>query len=310
MNGIDRVAALARDFAPEQVAAACGIDAATIRRLARELAAAPTAAVYARIGTCTQEFGTTASWLVDVINVLTGNLDRPGGAMFPKGAVGAANTLGAPGRGRGMRLGRFKSRVRGVPEVLGELPVVCLAEEIETPGQDQIRALITIAGNPALSTPNGERLTRALATLDFMVSVDIYLNETTRHAHVILPGLSPLEQSHFPLAFTQLAVRNFVRYSRPTFPVPAGQIPEWQIMLRLAGVVAGQGPDADVAALDDFVFEQQLEKALSSEHSPAHGRDPDERACSARRAARTGAAARPDAAHRSIRRRLRRARRA
>ncbi len=276
LNGTERIAELARAFSPEAVAAACGIDAATLRRLARELAAARSAAVYARIGTCTQEFGTTTSWLVDVINVLTGNLDREGGAMFPKGAVGAANTLGAPGRGKGMRLGRFKSRVRGVPEVLGELPVVCLAEEIETAGADRVRALITIAGNPALSTPNGERLTRALATLDFMVSIDIYLNETTRHAHVILPGLSPLEQSHFPLAFTQLAVRNFVRYSRPTFAVPDGQMPEWQIVLRLAGIVAGQGPDADVAALDDFVFEQQLEKALGSEHSPAHGRDATE----------------------------------
>ena len=109
-----------------------------------------------------------------------------------------------------------------------------------------------------------------------MVSVDIYLNETTRHAHVILPGLSPLEQSHFPFAFTQLAVRNFVRYSRPTFAVPAGQMPEWQIMLRLAGVVAGQGPDASVEALDDFVFEQQLEKAIGSEHSPAYGRSADD----------------------------------
>ena len=274
-NGIARVAELARAFAPERVAPACGVDAATIRRLARELAAAQTAAVYARIGTCTQEFGTTASWLVDVINVLTGNLDRAGGAMFPKGAAGAGNTLGAPGRGRGIRLGRFKSRVRGVPEVLGEIPVVCLAEEIETPGQDQVRALITIAGNPALSTPNGERLTRALAQLDFMVSLDIYLNETTRHAHVILPGLSPLEQSHFPTGFTQLSVRNFARYSRPTFPMPAGQRPEWQILLQLAGIVAGQGPDADIAALDDLVLTQQLEKTLSSEHSPAHGRDPE-----------------------------------
>jgi anaerobic selenocysteine-containing dehydrogenase len=276
VSGVEAVEALARDFAPERVAPACGVEATTIRRLARELAAAKTAAVYARIGTCTQEFGTTASWLVDVLNVLTGNLDRPGGAMFPRGAAGAANTLGEPGRGRGMRLGRFTSRVRGVPEVLGEIPVVCLAEEIDTPGDDQVRGLITIAGNPALSTPNGARLTRALAGLELMVSVDIYLNETTRHAHVILPGLSPLEQGHYPLAFTQLSVRNFARYSRPVFPVPEGQVPEWQILLRLAALVSGQGATADVDALDDFVFAQQLEKALASPHSPAHGRDPDD----------------------------------
>jgi len=285
VSGLDAVETLAREFAPERVAPACGVDAATIRRLARELAAAPTAAVYGRIGTCTQEFGTTASWLVDVINVLTGNLDRPGGVLFPRGAAGAANTLGEPGRGRGMRLGRFKSRVRGVPEVLGEIPVVCLAEEIETPGDDQVRALFTVAGNPALSTPNGARLSRALAQLELMVSVDIYLNETTRHAHVILPGLSPLEQGHFPLAFTQLAVRNFARYSKPVFAVPDGQMPEWRILLRLAAIASGQGAAADVDALDDFVFAQQLEKALgqqrstspglASPHSPAHGRDPD-----------------------------------
>lgn len=276
LNGLEQVEALARDFAPERVAAACGVPAPAIRRLARELAQARSAAVYARIGTCTQEFGTLTSWLVDVINVLTGNLDRPGGAMFPRGAAGAANTLGEPGRGRGLRLGRFASRVRGVPEVLGEIPVVCLAEEIDTPGEGQVRALVTIAGNPALSTPNGARLSRALAQLELMVSVDIYLNETTRHAHVILPGLSPLEQAHYPLAFTQLSVRNFVRYSRPVFPVPDGQMPEWRILLRLAAIASGQGADADLDQLDHFVFAQQLEKALASPHSPAHGRDPDE----------------------------------
>src|SRR5262249_28417595 len=158
-----------------------------IRRLARELAAAPRAAVYARIGTCTQEFGTLASWLVDVLNVLTGHLDEPGGAMFTKAATGSPNTPGKPGREKGGRLGRRSSRVRGVPEVFGELPCACLAEEIETPGAGQIRALITVAGNPVLSTPNGVRLDRALASLDFMVSLDIYVNETTRHADVILP---------------------------------------------------------------------------------------------------------------------------
>src|SRR5207249_10855938 len=122
------------------------------------------AAVYARIGTCTQEFGTLSSWLVDVLNVLTGHLDEPGGAMFTKAASGGPNTHGTPGRGKGVRFGRRKSRVRGVPEVFGELPCSCLAEEIETPGDGQIRALITIAGNPVLSTPNGGRLDRALAS--------------------------------------------------------------------------------------------------------------------------------------------------
>jgi len=275
-DGLDRLGSLVRDFAPEVVAPACGIAADEIRRLARDLAAAPSAAVYARIGTCTQEFGTITSWLVDVLNLLTGNLDREGGALFPRGAAGAANTLGAPGRGRGLRVGRFQSRVRGLPEACGELPVACLAEEIETPGAGQIKALITIAGNPVLSTPNGARLRKALEQLEFMVSVDIYLNETTRHANVVLPGTSPFEQSHYPIAFTQLAVRNFARYSPAIFDVPEGQMPEWRTLLRLAGIVSGQGAASDVDGLDDFVFEQQLQKALSSEHSPIHGREADD----------------------------------
>jgi anaerobic selenocysteine-containing dehydrogenase len=275
-RGFMAIEELSRAFPPERVASACRIDAGEIRRLTRELAGARRAAVYARIGTCTQEFGTAASWLVDVVNVLTGNLDRVGGAMFPRGAAGAANTTGEPGRGRGIAVGRWKSRVSGLPEVLGELPVGCLAEEIDTPGDGQIRAMFTIAGNPVLSTPNGARLSAALAGLELMVSVDIYRNETTRHAHVLLPGLSPLEQSHYPLAFTQLAVHNFARYSAPLFAHGADQLPEWQIVLRLAGIASGQGPAADLEALDDFVFEQQLGSVLGKARSPIHGRDADE----------------------------------
>ena len=271
-NGLERIGDLVRDFSPQAVAEGCGIEANEIRRLARELSAAKTAAVYARIGTCTQEFGTTTSWLVEVVNVLTGNLDRKGGALFTKAAIGAPRG----GKGRGMRIGRFHSRVRGLPEACGELPVACLAEEIETAGDGQIRALITVCGNPVLSTPNGARLRRALETLDFMVSVDIYLNETTRHADVILPGISPLEQPHYPLAFTQLAVRNFARYSSPVFEIPEGQMPEWRILLKLAAIVGGQGADADVDVLDDFVFDQLLQKALSTPSSPIFERDADD----------------------------------
>src|ERR671923_556358 len=174
-NGLDLVRELVRGFPPEAVADACGIAAADIRRMARELAAADHAAVYARIGTCTQEFGTLASWLVDVLNVLTGNLDRPGGAMFTKPAAGSANTGGTPGVGRGVKFGRRHTRVRGLPEAFGELPVACLAEEMDTPGEGQVRALVTVAGNPVVSTPNAERLRNALDGLDLMVSVDIYV---------------------------------------------------------------------------------------------------------------------------------------
>ena len=187
--GVDTVQTAIAPFAPETVGERCGVPAETIRRLARELAAADGGCVYGRIGTTTTEFGTTASWLVDVANVLTGNLDRPGGAMFPKAAAFAANTRGPSGIGEGLRVHRHRSRVRGAVEALGEFPAACLAEEIETPGEGQIRAMICIAGNPTVSTPNTARLSRAFEQLEFMVSFDLYLNETARHADVVLPGL-------------------------------------------------------------------------------------------------------------------------
>src|SRR5690242_8285387 len=212
-NGIDRARELVAPFTPEHAEAACGIGADDIRRMARELAQAERAVVYGRIGTCTQEFGTTASWLVDVLNAITGNLDRPGGAMFTRPAAGSSNTRGEGGRGRGVSLGRWQSRVRGLGEIFGELPVATLSDEIETPGEGQVRALITIAGNPVVSTPNAGRLDAALGSLDFMVSVDIYINETTRHADVILPSPSPVEKPHYDLALYQFAIRNVANYS-------------------------------------------------------------------------------------------------
>ena len=187
LNGLDDLRAAAEPFTPEAVAPICRVEAETIRRVARELAAAQHPAVYTRLGACAQEFGSLTSWLGDALNILLGALDHEGGVMFPKAAAGARNTSGAPGRGRGLKLGRIRSRVRGAPEVIGELPTACLAEEIETPGEGQVRALITVAGNPALSAPNGERLGAALATLEALICVDCYLNETTRHASVILP---------------------------------------------------------------------------------------------------------------------------
>jgi anaerobic selenocysteine-containing dehydrogenase len=276
VDGVEVVERLAAAFTPEAVSPVCGIDPHTIRRAARELAAAPRAAVYARIGTCTQEFGTLASWLVDVLNVLTGNLDRPGGAMFTKPAAGSATTGGRGGVGRGVRFGRRHSRVRGVPEVYGEIPVVCLAEEIETPGEGQIRALVTVAGNPVLSNPEAARLDRALASLDFMVSVDIYRNETTRHANVILPPEAELARAHYDLAFYQLSVRNIARYSPPLVDLEPGEVPEWQTLLRLAAIVSGQGAGADIGALDDFVVSGLVDRAVQREGSNVEGRDATE----------------------------------
>jgi anaerobic selenocysteine-containing dehydrogenase len=255
-------------FTPERAEAHCGIAADTVRQLARELATAERACVYGRLGTCTQAHGTLVNWLVDVLNVLTGHLDAPGGAMFPKGAALAANTQGKPGIGRGFVTGRHTSRVSGAPEVLGELPMVCLAEEIETPGPGQVRALITVASNPVLSAPNGTRLSKALDTLEFMVSVDIYLNETTRHADLILPGLSPLEEAHYDLAFSQLSHHNQVRVSAPVFAAPQGQWPEWQTLLQLAAIAQGRGARADVRA---WAREQEdeLARKLAGEAAPA-----------------------------------------
>jgi anaerobic selenocysteine-containing dehydrogenase len=274
--GLEEVRELASGFAPEEVADPCGIAADDIRRMARELAAAPRAAVYGRIGTTTQRFGTTASWLVDVLNVVTGNLDRPGGAMFPRPAAGSSNTTGEPGRGRGAAFGRWHSRVRGLGEVFGELPVACLAEEIETPGDGQIRALLTIAGNPVVSTPNSERLAAAIDDLEFMVSVDIYVNETTRHADVILPAPSPLQRSHYDLALLGFAVRNVANYSPPALE-PDPQVPqEWETLLRLGGIATGQGPNADVAAIDRFVAYEVARRQSTDPSSGLHGRDPDE----------------------------------
>jgi anaerobic selenocysteine-containing dehydrogenase len=275
-SGLEDIGKLAAPFSPEAVAPACGIAAETIRRLARELAAAPSAAVYGRIGTCTQAFGTLASWLVDVINFLTGNLDRPGGAMFPLGAAGHSNAAGTPERGRGTRFGRWQSRVRGLGEIFGELPVVCLAEEIDTPGEGQIRALITVGGNPVVSTPNSDRLDAALADLDFMVSLDIYVNETTRHADLILPAPSPLRRSHYDLALYLFAVRNVAHYS-PAVLDPEPELPdEWITLLRLTGVAAGLGPAVDVAMLDENVARAVISREVGTPESPLHGRDPDD----------------------------------
>lgn len=262
LHGLELLQPALADYAPERVAARCGIDAATIRRLARTLATTPRAALYGRIGTCTQQFGTLSSWLIDVVNVLTGHLDSPGGAMFPRPAAFAANTRGKAGSGRGVVSGRYASRVSKLPEVSGELPLTCLAEEIDTPGPGQIKALIAIAANPVLSCPNGARLAAALGQLDFMVSMDIYLNETSRHADVILPGLSPLEEAHYDVSFTQFSHRNHARYSAPALARPAGQPEEWQSMLRIGAIAAGMGANVDVDALDDAALREELERTL------------------------------------------------
>jgi anaerobic selenocysteine-containing dehydrogenase len=269
VSGVSAVEALVAPFTPEVVGPRCGIEPATIRRLAHELAAAPRAAVYGRIGTTTVEHGTVTSWLVDVLNVLTGNLDRPGGAMFPLPAHGRRGT----GRGKGFTTGRWHSRVRGLPEVLGELPTATLVDELETPGEGQVRALVTVAGNPALSAPNGDRLGAALSTVDFMVSVDPYLNETTRFAHVILPPAPVSRQPHYDFAFLGLSVRNVVKYSPAPVPAAPGAVDECEILPRLIAIVSGLGPDADLSVLAAAQETSTLQRFCADPSSPVFGTD-------------------------------------
>ncbi len=237
---VQRIRELVSAFAPDRVATHIGIDASTIRTLALDFASASSAVCYGRIGVSTQSFGSVCHWLINVLNTLTGNLDRPGGAMFPTPAIDTARFVG-PGS-----YGRWASRVRGAPEFGGELPVSVLAEEILTPGEGQLRGLVTIAGNPVLSTPDGTTLDRALAGLDFMVCVDIYLNETTRHANFILPPTTGLETDHYDLAFHALAVQNTARYSRALFPPSSGALHDWEIFRELQkGLESGNGARRD-----------------------------------------------------------------
>ncbi len=233
--GVEKLKGLSRDFSPEKTARVTGVAAEDLIRLARDFAAADSGVCYGRVGTCTQEFGTAATWLIIAVNVLTGNLDREGGSMFPRPAadlVGLLALIGEKGH-----YARWKSRVRGLPEFSGEFPVATLAEEMLTEGPGRVRGLFTIAGNPVLSTPNGRLLEKALAGLDFMVSFDTHINETTRHANVILPPAGVLCDSHFDIVFQAYSVRNNTKYSGPALPPEPGLMENWrifrEILLRL-----------------------------------------------------------------------------
>jgi len=256
VDGVDAMRRAAADWPPERVSAVTGIDEERIRRLARELAGTEKSVVYGRIGLCNQEFGSLASWLVDVINILTGHFDSPGGAMFPKPAAWSITTEPLPGlEGGAPEFGRWHTRVRGAKEVLGQAPVSCMAEEIATPGDGQLKALITVAGNPVLSTPAGDKLDEVLPMLEAMISVDLWLNETTRHADVILPGLSPLEQAHHDDLILLFAIHSIANYSAPVFD-PGDRPHEWEILIRLTGLCTGTpAEDVDVDAIDDGFFD-------------------------------------------------------
>ena len=228
LRGLDVLEKAVADFSPEAVTERVGIAAEAIHGMARAFAEAPTAVCYGRMGTSTVPFGTTTSWLIEALNIISGNLDRPGGAMFANPPVDVLKLQPPTERGR------WRSRTRGTPEFMGELPTATLTEEIETPGDQQVRALVTLAGNPVLSSPAGHRLSDALDELDFMVSIDFYLNETTRHANLILPPVGPLERDHFDLAFQLLSVRNTTRWSPAVFDPPDDARNDAEIILALA----------------------------------------------------------------------------
>jgi anaerobic selenocysteine-containing dehydrogenase len=234
-DGLETLREVSKDFAPEKVEDLTGIPAPEIKRIAVEFATANRAVCYGRIGVSIQKFGSLCHWLVNSINVLTGNLDRQGGAMFTLPAF----DLLAVAKGDQI-FNRWQSRVRKLPEFMGELPVATLAEEILCAGDGQIKALITSCGNPVLSTPNGTQLDQALAALDFMVSIDIYINETTRHAHFILPPATGLENSHYDVVFNTLAIRNVAKYSEPLFPKADGAKYDWEIIQELAHRLNGK----------------------------------------------------------------------
>ncbi|MEM9174285.1 MAG: molybdopterin-dependent oxidoreductase [Myxococcota bacterium] len=258
MDGVDTIRELVQAFTPEAVAGICEIDPETTRRQARDLAGAAAAAVYGRIGANTVEFGTATQWMATILNILTGNFDRPGGVMTSS-PIAAHIDDGEPG-GRGYRVGRWKSRVNGHPEINGEFPAASLADEMETPGPGQIRAALTVASNPVRSYPNSERLDRAFAELEFFVAFDIYVNETTRHADVVLPAPSALEEPTYELTFMVNAIRSFAKYDAPVFENEGPD--EAEIFARLTLALRGEGPDADPQAFHDDLIDKAIRKLV------------------------------------------------
>ncbi|MEO0044028.1 MAG: hypothetical protein RL329_3476 [Bacteroidota bacterium] len=236
-EGVDTLKACVADFSPESVAEITGISSESIRGLAQDFMAAKTAVCYGRVGVSTQGFGTLSQWLINALNVLTGNLDVVGGAMFTAPAFEIVHA-----RKSGL-FNRWQSRVRGLPEFMSELPVATMADEMLTGGEGQIRALITSCGNPVLSVPNGQKMDTALENLDFMVSIDIYINESSRHAHIILPPATGLEIGHYDLTFHVLAIRNTAKYSPPLFPKAEGAKYDWEIFQQLAHLFKGETGD-------------------------------------------------------------------
>jgi len=263
VEGLDELEHLVKDYSPAAVTEHVGIDAEAIETLANEMMAADSAVCYSRMGASTQTFGGLCQWLTNVFNIITGNFDRAGGAMFPQPAF---DLLRNYKKGHKSSFGQYSSRVRKLPFFNGEFPVAVLAEEITTPGEGQIKSLITVAGNPVLSAPSGHKLAEAFEGLDYMVSVDIYLNETTKYANIILPGTTGVENSHYDIFFNSFSVRNTVKYSAPLFEKEPSQRSDWQILQQISALMTDTPADDPMLKITpEIILDMELKKGLYGE---------------------------------------------
>jgi anaerobic selenocysteine-containing dehydrogenase len=266
-DGLDRLKAVSAPFTPERVAARVGIEASAIKQLARDFAGAKSAVAYGRIGLSIQKFGAVCQWLVYCLNIVTGNFDRAGGMMFPEPAFETVRSK------NDWQFGRYTTRVRHLPEANGEFPVAALAEEITTSGQDQVKALVITCGNPVLSTPNGKNLAAALSDLEFMVAIDPYITETTRHAHIILPPAMGLETAHFDATFLSLAIHNYAKFSEPTLPKGENTRFDWEIIGELAQALGGDAPTDPALMVDAGLKRGKYGLSLEQLRQNPHGVD-------------------------------------
>ena len=260
VRDLDEVREIVARYSPEVVAPVCGVDPETVRRLVREFAAARSAIAYGRMGTCVQQFGTVACWAIDLLNILTGNLDRPGGSMFANPAIHLGFVAGT--KNGEAAIGRDQSRVSGYDEVFGEFPIAAFAEEMDTPGEGQVRALAIIAGNPVSSAPNSDRIDAALGSLEFIVAFDYYINETTRHANLILPPTAPLAHDTYDIALLHFAVRNHAKWSPAAVEAGEGERPVWRVLLDISRRLMGLG-EIPLEQVDSIVLGQFAALALA-----------------------------------------------
>lgn len=264
---LELLKSLVQDFTLEKISNITGIEEQVIEELVQSFAKAKSGVCYGRLGLSVVEFGGLSQWLINTLNILTGNMDVPGGAMLP---IPAFDTIGNKPKGRA-RFDRWKSRVRGLPEFGGELPSATLAEEILTPGEGQIRAMVTSCGNPILSTPNGTQLDKAFESLDFMVSIDIYLNETTRHADIILPPATGLEVPHYDISFHQLAIRNTAKFSEPVVEKEEGTKYDYEIFIELQKRIQKDELPEDEALRNKILFQYHLTPEMILENALQKG---------------------------------------